>query len=306
MRRLKNIVDLFRQTFDEWTTDNVPRLGAALAFYAVFSIAPLLILTIELAGWLFGPQAVRGELEASLAGLVGPAAAAAVQSIVVEASGENDLTLLGALMLVIGASGVLAQFRETMNIVWNVTPVREGVMRFLVNRGLAVIIVPFCAILFILLAAATAVISTLGSRLDHQGGAVLWQALDLVGSFAILTVVFTLILRIAPAVSVPWRTVAAGGALTAFLFVAGKSALSFYIASGSTASAYGAAGSLVVILLWIFYSAQIVFFGAEFTQVLCRRREKAGREDAESELPAEETSRHGCRSERQNGEIVIE
>lgn len=274
MQRLRELFALFRQTFDEWNADNVPRLGAALAFYAVFSLAPLLLLTIELAGWLFGPQAVRGELEGSLAGLLGPAAARAIQSILVEASGERDFTLLGVLMLIVGASGVLAQFRETMNIVWNVTPGREGVMRFLVNRGIAVVIVPVCAILFILLAAATTTISALGSKLDLHGGEFLWQIVDLAGSFLILTGVFGLILRFAPSVSVPWRTVLAGAALTAFLFVAGKSALSYYIASGSTASAYGAAGSLVVILLWIFYSAQILFFGAEFTQVLARRREK--------------------------------
>ncbi|HUF18928.1 MAG TPA: YihY/virulence factor BrkB family protein [Thermoanaerobaculia bacterium] len=272
MQWFRSARSLLKQTFKEWNDDDVPRLGAALAFYAVFSIAPMLVLTLELAGWLFGEKAVSGELERTMRDLLGPAAAGAVQSIVREAGEGNDFTLIGAFMLIFGASAVLAQFRETMNIIWNVTPRREGFMKFIVNRSIAVVLVPCFVLLLIFMGGATTAISVMGSSLDVFGGALVWRLVDLLTSFVVLTFAFSLILKYTPSVNLTWKDVLAGGSLTSFLFVAGKSVLSYYLARGSTASAYGAAGSLVILLIWIFYSAQIVFFGSEFTQVYARSR----------------------------------
>lgn len=272
MRWFGSVVSLLKQTFKEWNEDNVPRLGAALAFYAIFSIAPMLVLTLELAGSLFGEKAVRGELEGTMRGLLGPAAARAVQSLVQDAAEGSNFTLVGVLMLILGASGVLAQFRETMNIVWKVTPKREGLMKFLFNRSIAVVLVPCFALLLIVLGGASTVISSMEGNPDASGGALLWWLVDLLTSFIVLGVAFSLVLRYTPSVRLTWSDVLAGGSLTSFLFVIGKSVLSYYLAQGATASAFGAAGSLVILLVWIYYTAQIVFFGAEFTQVYAKTR----------------------------------
>ncbi len=272
MQWVRSTFALFKQTFQEWNADGVPRLGAALAFYAVFSIAPMLILTLELAGEVFGPKAVRGELEGTISGLLGPAAASAIESLVQEAAEGNDFTIIGILMLIFGASAVLAQFRETMNIVWNVTPKREGVLKFIVNRAIALVLVPCFVLLLILLAGASTFVSAMGSTTTVPGGALVWWIVDFTASFAVLSLAFSIVFRYTPSVRLAWKDVLVGGALTSFLFVAGKSILSYYLARGSTASAYGAAGSVVILLIWIYYTAQIFFFGAEFTQVWVKSR----------------------------------
>lgn len=269
-------LDLIKTTAREFSEDKVPRLGASLAYYTMFSIAPLLLIAISIAGFVLGKDAAQGQLSAELRGVFGPVASKAIEEMVANAAKPKSgmlATVVGILTLLLGAAGVFGQLKDALNTIWDVEPKKGGgIMGFVKNRFLSlamVLGVGFLLLVTLILDTAVSVVGTfLGDRLP--GGEFLWHALQLAFSFAVATVLFAAIFRFLPDLKIEWRDVWLGAAITAILFAIGKLGLGLYLGKSSVSSTYGAAGSLVVLLVWIYYSAQIVLAGAEFTQVYAR------------------------------------
>jgi membrane protein len=265
---------LLRRTYEEWSEDRVPRLAAALAYYTTFSLAPLLVVLIAIAGAVFGREAVRGQLDDQIRGLLGQDAAKAVQDMVQSATTHPSsgmlATVLGTAALIFGAGGVFGELQESLNTIWEVKPKpgrgwRGIVQDRLLNFGMVLTV----AFLLIVSLVVSAVLAGVGKFVGGYVGALtpLWHALDVLVSIAVLTALFGAIFKFLPDVEIAWRDVWIGAAFTSVLFTIGKTLIGIYLGRSSTTSVYGAAGSLVLLLLWVYYSAQILFAGAELTQV---------------------------------------
>jgi membrane protein len=273
---MRKYIDLAKQTFQEFGQDKAPRLGAALAYYTVFSIAPLLLIAISIAGIVFGDEAARGALATQLSNVMGPAMADSLETMIAAANKPKTgtfATIIGIVTLLFGASGVFGQLKDALNTIWNVEPKKgAGVMGFVKDRFLSMAMV--CGIGFLLLVTLVfdTVIAAMGKAVGNSipGGEAMLHALQLVVSFGLVTVLFAVIFKYLPDIKIAWKDVWLGAAITSLLFVLGKFALGFYIAKTAASSSFGAAGSLVVLLVWVYWSAQILFIGAEFTQVWAR------------------------------------
>lgn len=270
----KALVGLLKETAKEWSEDKSSRLAAALAYYTIFSLAPLLIIVIAIAGLVFGQDAAQGEIVGQLQGLLGRDAAQAIQTVLANAgkksSGGIITTILNVGILIFGASGVFAQLQDAMNTVWEVAPKPgQGIKQVIRTRLLSfsmILVIGFLLLVSLALSAGLAVVGNLmGNLLPGLG--FLWQLLNFAISFGVITLLFAMIFKILPDAKIAWGDVWLGAGLTALLFAIGKLLIGLYLGNASVGSAYGAAGSLVVLLIWVYYSAQIMFFGAEFTQV---------------------------------------
>jgi membrane protein len=272
---VKRYAALFRQTWVEFSSDKAPRLGAALAYYTVFSIAPLLLIAVAVAGMVFGREAAQGRITHELSGVLGSATAKAVDAMILAAAKPKSgaiATAFGVITLFLGAAGVFGQLKEALNTIWNVEPPRKrGLVALVRDRFLSLAMVLGVGFLLLVSLIFDTALSALGERLFPAAGPVL-QAVQMVVSFGLITVLFAMIFRFLPDLTPrpEWRDVWFGAAFTSFLFVIGKFALGFYLGRSAFSSSYGAAGSLVVLLVWVYWSAQILFFGAEFTQVYAR------------------------------------
>lgn len=270
---------LFRESFNEWLEDKAPRLGAALAYYSAFSIAPLVLIVLAVAGWIFGPEAAHGRIIGEISGTVGEPVAKAIQSILDSAHKEQAggilATVLGVITLLLGASGVFGQLQDALNTVWKVkAKPGRGLWGLIQDRFLSLTMVFGTGFLLLVSLVVTAGLTALTSWWTPEslpGGAWLWQIFNGLVSLALVSTLFALIFKVLPDVQVAWRDIWVGAVLTALLFTGGKYALGLYLARGSVTSAYGAAGSLVIILLWVYYSSLILVYGAEFTRVYARR-----------------------------------
>lgn len=265
--------NLLKDTVRAWSDDKVPRHGAALAYYTVLSLVPLLVVIIAMIGFFFGHELVQSYLLKQIGSLVGPQSAEAIQGMIQRASEPSTgivATVLATGTLLLGASGVFAQLQDSLNSIWGVKP-KEG-------RGLWSLIrdrfLSFAATLgtgFLLL--VSLVLSTALSALGKWFGGwlpapeLILQVLELRVSLGVITGLFAMIFKVLPDAQVAWSHVWIGAALTALLFTVGKFAIGLYLGKSDVGSAYGAAGSLVIVLVWVYYSAQILLFGAEFTQV---------------------------------------
>jgi membrane protein len=269
---MKRYYLLFKQAFTEFGEDKAQRLGAALAYYTIFSLAPLLLIAIAIAGMVFGREAAQGQIFGQLRGVLGSQAAQAVQEMVKGAAKPKSgtiATVVGIVTLLFGAAGVFGQLKDALNTIWNVEPkTTGGIMAMIKDRFLSfamVFGVGFLLLVSLVLDAAVAAAGKfVGDRLP--GGEVLWQGVQLVMSLAVVTLLFALIFRFLPDVHPTWRDVWFGAIFTGVLFVLGKFALGIYFAKSAVGSSFGAAGSLIALLLWVYYSAQIFFLGAEFTR----------------------------------------
>lgn len=268
-----------RETFAKWNEDNVPLLAAALAYYTMFSLAPLLIIVIAIAGAVYGEEAARGDIVQQIQGLVGRDGAEFIQSMIKNASkpesGGGIATLIGVGFLIFGASGVFGQLQAALNTIWEVKPKPgRAIKSFVQARFLSfamVLVIGFLLLVSLVLSAAFSGVSTyFGSFLPEA--LQIGRLLNFVISFALITLLFASIYKFLPDVKVPWKNLWVGSAVTALLFNIGKLLIGLYLGNSSIGSTYGAAGSLVVVLLWVFYSAQILLFGAEFTQVYSKYR----------------------------------
>jgi membrane protein len=294
--RFSQAIHLLKDTFHEWNEDKAPRLGAALAYYSVFSIGPLLVIAIAVAGLIFGREAAQGEVVDEIKGTVGEPVARALQQMLANASDPGWGTaaaLLGIITLLFGASGVFGQLQDALNTIWKVEPKPgRGIWGIVQDRFLSLTMVLGTGFLLLVSLVITAALSALNTSLSSSlpGGAYLWQPINLIVSYGVVTLLFAMIYRFLPDAQVAWRDVWIGAGITAVLFTVGKFLLGWYLGQGSVTSAYGAAGSLVVILLWVYYSSQILLFGAEFTRVYAEQY-GSGVQPTPNAVPVDEEAR---------------
>ena len=277
--RAHDILELFEQTFNEWSNDKAPRLGASLAFYTLLSLAPLLIVLIAVATLAFGPQAARGQLVWQIQDLVGPEGAKAIQAILqasYKPAAGITAAILGFLTLLWGASAVAVELRDALNTIWHApsedTTRIASIRHFMKDRlyGFGLVLgVGFVLFVSLLLNALIAAVGHYFGQYLAVPEAFL-QAATSVASFIVTTFLFAAIYKVLPNVPLKWSDVIVGAAFTSFVFTLGKQLIALYLGKASIGSAYGAAGSLVVALVWVYYSAQLFFLGAEFTKVYAR------------------------------------
>lgn len=261
---------ILKETLADWRKDKASRLAAALAFYTTVSLAPLMVVVLAVAGFLFGKEAMHGHLASELSGLVGPQAAAFIQEVVQSASNRKSgitASVLGVFTLLLGASGVFGQLQDALNTIWNVEPPNRGYWGMLRTRFLSLTLVFGVGFL---LTVSLVLSATLAAFSEPAGlyGPVLHELI----SAGVFTVLFGMMFKVLPDVRVAWRDVWVGALATSVLFTLGKILIGLYLGQSAVGSSYGAAGALVVLLFWIYYSAQILFLGAEFTQVYARHR----------------------------------
>lgn len=276
--KLRAFRSLLKATFWEWWNDNTFRLAASLAFYTVFSLAPSLVIAVAIAGIFFNEAQARAHIAHQLGDLIGGEGGRAVAQVLKNSRGVsgNPLAVFaGVLTLILGSTAVFAELQSALNFIWDieVKPERSMIMSFVRDRLLSfalVLAVGFLLLVSLLLSAAlSAVQGYMQGRAPFMPW--IWQAVNLILSFGMATVLFALIYKYLPDVKITWKDVGIGAAVTAFLFSAGKLLIGLYLGRAAIASMYGAAGSLVILLFWVYYSALICFFGAEFTQVYARR-----------------------------------
>jgi membrane protein len=270
----KGIVALFKNTASEWVQDKCPQLGAALAYFTVFSLAPLVLVLLAVFGLIFGgSDHARQMITEQLQYFIDPSGIKVIQDIAANASKPQAgiiATTIGVVLALFGASGVFGQLQDALNTIWGVKPKPGGgLMGFIRTRFLSFAMVG--GVCFLLLASLT-VETILRGFSDYlknvmPGGHILALALFLIFDLAVIILLFAMIFRYLPDAKLAWRDVWVGATLTAILFAVGKFVLGLYLGSGAAGSAYGAASSLITLLLWIYYAAQILLFGAEFTQV---------------------------------------
>jgi membrane protein len=278
----RTIWDLFREAIAGWNRINAPRLGAALAFYTMLSMAPLLVICVSIAALIFGAEAAEGRVAEQIQDLVGPTGAQAIRSVVTHPGTASGVVagIVGLGTLLFGASGVLVELQDSLNLVWGVKSRFAGLKGLVQSRFLSfamILGIGFLLLVSLLMSAAIAAAGKFfGQFLPapemwlHLGGNVL--------SFLVITVLFALLYKIVPDTRIEWRDVWVGAAVTSILFSAGKFLIGFYIGKSGIGSAYGAAASLVVFIVWIYYSAQVFFLGAEFTRVYADRRGSRSRQ----------------------------
>jgi membrane protein len=266
-----------KQIASEWSKDSVPRLGAALAYYTALSLAPLLVIALSVAALFFGDQAARSQLDEQLGSLVGAEGGKAIQDMIASANQPKIggiATVLSIGTLLLGAAGVFGELQSSLNTIWGVKPKEgRGIWGFLRDRFLSMAMV--LGIVFLLLVslllntALSAITKFFYSAPD--AAAIVGQSIDFSVSLVVITLLFALMFKVLPDVKMAWRDVWLGAFVTSLLFNIGKIAIGLYLGRSSMASSYGVAGSFVVLLVWIFYSAQILFLGAEFTEVYANR-----------------------------------
>src|SRR3989440_259352 len=278
-----NSISLLKQTFSEWLGDKVPQLGAALAYYTVFSLAPLVLLLLAIVGFLFrnDPAGAWQKVTEQMSYFLDKSAIDVVQGIAQKASQPNKgvvATSIGILLALFGASGVFGQLQDALNTIWGVkAKPGVGIMGFIRSRFLSFAMV--AGVCFLLL--VSLVLESLLKSLSHYvqamlpGGIVIALVVYSIFDLGVVVLLFASIFKFLPDVKIQWRDVWIGALMTAIFFAVGKWALGLYLGSGAAASAYGAASSLITLLLWIYYSSQILLFGAEFTQVYAARAGRA-------------------------------
>ena len=270
---------LVKQAVSGWSADNATQLAAALAFYTMLSIAPLLIICMKIASTLFGEEVASRQIDAYLGETVGPKGAEAAQEMLANAKERGSgvmATIISVGVLLFSASGVFGQLKDSLNRVWEVErDGKSGIWGTIKERFFSISLVIGTVFLLIVSLLASTLLTGLTGALGLEEGLLL-GVLHFTLSFVVITVLFALIFKYLPDVRVEWRDVWAGAITTAVLFTAGKFLLGWYLGRATTTSVYGAAGSLVAMLLWVYYSAQILFLGAEFTQALAAQRGRGG------------------------------
>lgn len=271
---MKKFIDIVKKTFKEWGEDKASRLSAALAYYTVFSIPPLLVVAIGIASLFTERAMIEDQLINQAGSLMGSRGAEAIETILesAEAPGSTELipTLIGFALLLFGASGVFTQLQDALNTIWDVKADPDrGIMATIKDRFFSftmVLAIGFVLLVSLMLSTLLASFGDFVGNLVSEAEVLLW-IVNFVISFAVIAILFALIFKTVPDVEVAWRDVAIGAVLTALLFKLGEYALGFYFDRSDPTSSFGAAGSVILLLLWVYYSAQIMFLGAEFTQV---------------------------------------
>jgi len=270
---LKDFWKSTKLAFKEWNEDKAARLAAALAYYTAFSIPPLLVIVIAVAGIFLGRDAVQTAILNQIGSLIGPQSAEAVKGMITNASQTGTgirATIIGTVVLLLGASGVFGQLQDSLNTIWEVKPnPKQGLLGLIKKRFFSFSMVLVVGFLLLVSLVATAALGAVGDYFTQlfPGFEVLMQVLNFIVSFLVITLMFALLFKYVPDAKIAWGDVWLGAAITSMLFTVGRTALGLYLGNSSTASDFGAASAVIIILVWIYYSAQILFFGAEFTQV---------------------------------------
>ncbi|YCM43648.1 YihY/virulence factor BrkB family protein [Verrucomicrobiaceae bacterium 227] len=272
-RRIGKVPGVFMKAGAGFMEHQALRLSAALSFYSVFSIGPLLIIVIALSGFVFGDEAVRGQLQTQLEAFMGERSASVVEDIVESSARPMDSVVMGVVglfTLFFGATGVFGQLKDALNSIWEVDlSIEKAVTKFVKDRLFSFSMVLGIGFLMLVSMVLTTGLEALSGFVEKIFPLVpvVWQALNFLGSFAMVTVLFAMIFKVLPDVRIRWSDVWVGSAVTALLFGLGKFAIGIYLAREATASPYGAAGAFVLVLLWVYFSSVILLFGAEFTRV---------------------------------------
>ena len=270
----KSLTQVAKDSVTQWIDDQPFQLAAALSYYTLFSVAPLMIIVIAIAGLAFGREAAQNQIFETLQGMIGQESARAIQEMIQSASNQPKTgivsTVVGIIALVFGAGGVIGQLQTSLNTIWGVMPkpgqgiwgfVRQRFISFAMILGIGFLLL----VSLVVSALVTGLTQLMGSWLG--GSEFVSHALDIVVSFIFISALFAMIYKFLPDVRIEWRDVWIGAVLTSFLFTVGKFLIGSYLGSSGATSAYGAAGSLITVLLWVYYSSLIFFLGAEFTQV---------------------------------------
>jgi membrane protein len=269
---MKTSWKLAREAVSSWSADYAPSMGAALSYYTLFSIAPLLLIVIAIAGMVFGPDAARGEIYDQLRDLMGPQGAAAVEKLLQNVNRPREGAIaatLGVAVLLLGASSVFGELQNDLDRIWRApAQLKSGLWNILRTRLLSFGMILGIAFLLMVSLVVSAALSALSKWWGpaFAGWQVVAHSVDTAVSFGLMTLVFAMIYKVMPRVRIQWRDVWIGAAVTALLFAVGKLLIGLYLGRSSVASGFGAAGSLVVVMVWVYYSAQIFLLGAEFTR----------------------------------------
>lgn len=271
---LRNVTGILKDTFNGFMNDKGLKLSASLSYYTVFSLAPLLLLIISLAGAVFGREASEGRIFEEINGLIGNEAAIQVQEIIrnLELSGKTTISvIIGAITLVIGATTVFGEIQDSINIIWKVkAKPRKGWLKLIKDRLLSGSIIVGLGFLLIVSLIINGVLVALNDMLKNSFPdltVIILNAANIVVSFLVISVLFGVIFKVLPDAKIAWKDVRAGALFTACLFMLGRYLIGLYIETTAAGSPYGAAGSIIIILLWVYYTAAILYFGAEFTRV---------------------------------------
>lgn len=276
--RFKDIFSLLKETYKEWNADEPFELSSVIAYYAIFSLPALLVIIISVAGMFFGAEAVTGQISAQIGEMLGKDAGEGIETMIVNANkgGKNIVaTIIGIATLLFGATGVFIQLQKSLNKVWNVKAnPNEGLKRLLVLRATSlglILAIGFLLLISLVISTGLAAFGDWITKMLPDFMFYVMYVLNIILSLGIMTLLFAMIYKLLPDVKLQWKAVWIGAFVTALLFEIGKSGLSIYFGKAEPGSAYGAAGSIILILLWVSYSCLILFFGAEFTQVYAKR-----------------------------------
>ena len=277
MKALSNLFDLLKRAYQDWKEDRASRLAASLAYYTIFSIAPLLVIAIAVAGFIWERESVEAQVIAQIHGLVGTEGAIFVGSLIESASGQAEgviATVIGIITLLFGALGVFNELHNSLNIIWEVNEEKadsfwQAVKKAIVDRFLSFTMVLGIGFLLLVSLVISAGLSATQELLGNTFPIpeFFLQLINLIISIGVITVLFAMMYKYLPDAEIPWKYIWPGAFVTAILFSLGKLLIGLYLGNSAVASSFGAAGSLVLLLVWVYYSAQILFFGAEFTQV---------------------------------------
>ncbi len=275
-RFLESAVSLIKETFYEWNDDNALELGAALSYYAIFSLAPLLVLAITIAGSVYGEAAATGQLAEQLRGVVGPRNAQFIQGLLANArqpsSGISTTTILSGIVALFLSTAVFAELQAALNKIWDVEPAPgQGLWVMIKGRLVSFLMVLGTGLLLLILLVVTAGLSTAERYMGTSAPPGIWRLADYGVSIGVVTLLLAMIFRALPDVEISWSDVWIGAFSTSLLFALGRWMIGLYIGHSGIRATFGAAGSLAVFLTWIYYTSQILFLGAEFTQVYAAR-----------------------------------
>lgn len=271
---MANTWKILKQSVTEFLNDNCIKLSASLSYYTIFALGPTLIIIISFAGIFLGRDAVEGKLYGEIKNVVGAAAAAQVQSIIANLQ-HNDQTvvaaIIGVVLLILGATGVFTEIQGSINYIWSIrAKPKKGWLKFLINRLISFSLVVSCGFILLVSLTINAIMELLNEKLQvyfKSVTIVVFYVFNLVLIFAIITALFAIIFKVLPDATIRWKDVIIGASFTALLFMLGKFLISLYIGKSNVGLTYGAAGSIIVILVWVYYSSLILYFGAEFTKI---------------------------------------
>ncbi|PSL49666.1 membrane protein [Chitinophaga niastensis] len=275
--KVKMIWQVLKQSGSDFIDDKVLKLAAALAYYTIFSVAPMLIIIIFLCDLFLGKDAVEGNIYGQISGLVGNDAAMQIQAMIRNATLSNDMnwaTMVGFVTLIIGATGVFAEIQDSINYIWRLKskPKKNGLLRMLLNRLLSFSLVVSMGFILLVSLAINGLVELFKAVVTRLipvklTSTILFYVADFVVPFIVIATLFAIIFKVLPDARIKWKDVRVGAIATAILFMLGKFAIGYYLGASRVSSTYGAAGSIVIILLWVYYSAAILYFGAVFTRV---------------------------------------